>query len=80
MTGGLRGVAGVLAKISRLARHGPANLMLLVFKPYWELSGFDQTEQDAARKKVYRQVEAGVLPLSVMGFFAVIYFGLLFFL
>lgn len=73
-------VGGFIGGISRLARHGPANLMLLVFRPYWELSGLDGAEQDAAREKLFRQVEAGFLPLSIMGLFAVVYFGLLFLL
>jgi len=73
-------IKGFIGGISRLARHGPANLMLLVFKPYWALIGLVGSEQDAAREKLYRRVEAGVMPLCVMGFFAMIYFGLLFLL
>jgi multicomponent Na+:H+ antiporter subunit D len=64
--------------VSRFARHGPANMILLIFKPYWELTGLIGPEQDAAREKLYRRIEAGVLPLSIMGFFAMIYLGLLF--
>ena len=37
-------------------------------------------EQDAAREKLYHQIEAGVLPLSIMGLFAMVYLGLLFLL
>jgi len=66
--------------VSKFARHGPANLLLLIFKPYWELSGCRGPEQDAAREKLYRRVEAGVLPVSIMGFLAMIYMGLLFLL
>ncbi len=68
----------LIGGVSKFARHGPANLLLLIFKPYWELIGLIGPEQDAARDKLYRQVEAGVLPLSIMGFFAMLYFGLLF--
>ena len=69
-----------IGAISRFAKHGPANLILLVFKPYWELSGLIGPEQDAAREKLFRHIEAGILPLSIMGLFAMIYFGLLFLL
>ena len=70
----------LIGGVSKFARHGPANLLLLIFKPYWELIGLIGPEQDAARDKLYRQVEAGALPLSIMGFFAMLYFGLLFLL
>jgi multicomponent Na+:H+ antiporter subunit D len=73
-------IHGFVTSLCRFFSHGPANLLLLIFKPYWELSGLDGTEQDAAREKLYRQVEAGVLPVSIMGLFAMIYFGLLFLL
>jgi multicomponent Na+:H+ antiporter subunit D len=73
-------VGGIIKGLSRFARHGPVNLMLLVFKPYWEISGLSGQEQEAAKDKLYRQVEAGVLPVSVMGLFAILYFGLLFLL
>jgi len=73
-------IGGFVGGLSRFAKHGPANLLLLVFKPYWALSGLDGSEQEAAREKLYRQVEAGVLPLSIMGLLAIIYFGLLFFM
>jgi multicomponent Na+:H+ antiporter subunit D len=73
-------IQGVIGSLSRFARHGPANLLLLVFKPYWKLIGLVGPEQDAAREKLYRRVEAGVMPLCVMGFFAMMYFGLLFLL
>jgi multicomponent Na+:H+ antiporter subunit D len=73
-------IGGMVGGLSKLARHGPANLLLLCLKPYWKLSGLDMSEQNAAREKLFRQVEAGVLPLSFMGLFAMIYFGLLFLL
>jgi multicomponent Na+:H+ antiporter subunit D len=73
-------VGGIVKGLSRFASHGPANLMLLVFKPYWNLSGLNVQEQATARDKLYRQVEAGVLPVSIMGLFAMLYFGLLFLL
>ncbi len=66
--------------LSRFARHGPANLLMFIFKPYWELSGLNEPEQEEARKRLYRQVESGVLPVGIMGLFAMIYFGLLFLL
>jgi hypothetical protein len=55
-------------------------LLLLLFKPYWELIGLKGAEQEAAREKLCRQVEAGILPLSIMGLFAMAYLGLLFLL
>ena len=73
-------IGGLVGGLSKFARHGPANLMLLIFKPYWELSGLSDPEQEAAKEKLYRQVEAGVLPVSIMGLFAMAYFGLLFLL
>jgi multicomponent Na+:H+ antiporter subunit D len=73
-------VGRFIGGLSRFARHGPANLLLLFFKPYWELSGLTDSEEAEAREKLYRQVESGVLPVSVMGLFAMIYLGLLFLL
>jgi multicomponent Na+:H+ antiporter subunit D len=73
-------IGGLIGSISRFAKHGPAHLILLIFKPYWALSGLVGPEQDAAREKLYRQVEAGLLPVGIMGFFAMLYFGLLFLL
>ena len=69
-----------IGALSKFSRHGPANLLVLFFKPYWAIRGMDASEQETAGEKLSRQVEAGVLPLSVLGFFAVIYFGLLFLL
>ena len=73
-------IGGVIGGLSRFARRGPANLLLLLFKPYWELIGLKGAEQEAAREKLCRQVEAGILPLSIMGLFAMAYLGLLFLL
>ncbi|MBW2501650.1 MAG: Na(+)/H(+) antiporter subunit D [Deltaproteobacteria bacterium] len=66
--------------LSRFARHGPAHLLLLVMKPYWAVSGLSGQEEVDAREKFRRQVEAGVLPISILGLFAMIYLGLLFLL
>ena len=66
--------------LSRFFRNGPANLLFLFLKPYWKLFRLTEMEQDAAREKLYHQIEAGVLPLSIMGLFAMVYLGLLFLL
>jgi multicomponent Na+:H+ antiporter subunit D len=66
--------------LSRFFRNGPANLLFLFLKPYWKLCRLTEMEQDAAREKLYHQIEAGVLPLSIMGLFAMVYLGLLFLL
>jgi multicomponent Na+:H+ antiporter subunit D len=73
-------IGGFIGTISKFSRHGPANLLMIFFKPYWTISGMDAQEQDAAKEKLYRQIGAGVLPISIMGLFGVIYFGLLFLL
>ena len=73
-------IGGIIGGLSRLARNGPANMLLLIIRPYWELIGLKGAEQEAAREKLCRQVAAGVLPLSIMGLFAMAYFGLLYLL
>jgi multicomponent Na+:H+ antiporter subunit D len=69
-----------LASIARFFRHGPANFLLFFIKPYWKFIGLEGRERDEVRDKLYHQIEAGVLPVGLMGFFAMIYFGLLFLL
>ena len=71
---------GFIGGLSRFARHGPANLMLPLCKQYWNFIGIKGPEQDEVRERFYRQVEAGVVPVSVMGLLALIYFGLLYLL
>ncbi|KPK00692.1 MAG: cation:proton antiporter [Desulfobacterales bacterium SG8_35] len=69
-----------IGSISKFTRHGPANLLLLIFRPYWKLCRLEGPEQEEAKEKLYRRVEAGILPLSVMGLFAMAYLGLLYLL
>lgn len=73
-------IQGFIASLSRFFRHGPANILLFFVKPYWNLIGLEGAERDEVQDKFYRQVEAGMLPVSLMGLFAMIYFGLLYFL
>jgi hypothetical protein len=73
-------IGGFVGGLSRFARHGPAYLLLLVMKPYWAVSGLNSREEADAREKLRRQVEAGVLPISILGLFAMIYLGLIFLL
>jgi hypothetical protein len=49
-------------------------------KPYWSVSGLNGREEADAREKLRRQVEAGALPISILGLFAMIYLGLIFLL
>lgn len=73
-------IGDVIGGLSRFARHGPANLLLPFYKTYWAVSNRNKQEQEAAREKLFRHVESGVLPIGIMGFLAMIYFGLLFLL
>ncbi len=73
-------IGGLIGGLSKLARHGPANFLLFFIEPYWKLIGLEGRERDEVRDKLYQQIEAGVLPVGLMGFFAMIYFGLLFLL
>ena len=73
-------IHGFIASLSRFFRHGPANFLLFFIKPYWKFIGLEGRERDEVRDKLYQQIEAGVLPVGLMGFFAMIYFGLLFLL
>jgi multicomponent Na+:H+ antiporter subunit D len=73
-------IGGFVGGLSRFARHGPVYLLLLVMKPYWSVSGLNGREEADAREKLRRQVEAGALPISILGLFAMIYLGLIFLL
>ena len=71
-------VGDLIGTLARFFRHGPANLIIFFTRPYWKFIGLEGPELDEFRQKLYRQVEAGVLPISIMGFLAMLYFGYLF--
>ena len=73
-------VCRFISSLGRFFRHGPANFLLLFFRPYWNLIGLKGPERDAIREQLYRRIEAGALPISVLGFFAILYLGLLYLL
>ncbi|MGW8287883.1 MAG: proton-conducting transporter transmembrane domain-containing protein, partial [Desulfobulbales bacterium] len=71
-------VHGFIGSLSSFFRHGPVNLLFFLVRPYWKLIGLEGRERDEVKDKFQRQVEAGALSLSLMGFLAMIYFGLLY--
>jgi multicomponent Na+:H+ antiporter subunit D len=63
--------------LAKFVREAPFKLLSQICAPLWETAtGSDEPE--AVRKKLFKRAQSGFYPISIMGLFVAIYFGLLF--
>ncbi len=70
---------GGVANISRLAREGPAQLLILLLTPIWEISGTSPEHREKLRESLRENVQKGVFPIGITAFLSVLLIGILFF-
>jgi multicomponent Na+:H+ antiporter subunit D len=70
-------VGEFIVGLARFVREAPAKLLAQICSPFWE-TGADSADPEAAKKKLMKRAQSGFYPISIMGLFAAIYFGLLF--
>ncbi|MFC1523522.1 Na(+)/H(+) antiporter subunit D [Thermodesulfobacteriota bacterium] len=73
-------VGGLAGSLGRFAKEGPARIQLLVAVPYWILTEVSAVDRDERKKKLIHAAGAGILPIGVTAFSAVLYLALLFFI
>jgi multicomponent Na+:H+ antiporter subunit D len=62
--------------LGKFVREAPFKLLAQICAPLWETAtGSDDPE--TVRKKLFKRAQSGFYPISIMGLFAAIYFGLL---
>jgi multicomponent Na+:H+ antiporter subunit D len=66
-----------LVNLAKFVREAPAKLLAQICQPFWETEE-DKADPKAASKKFMKRAQSGFYPISIMGLFAAIYFGLLF--
>jgi hypothetical protein len=71
-------VGDFLAGLSKFVRELPVKILVQICWPFWRESGV--ADEKTARKQLYKKAQSGFYPISIMGLFAAIYFGLLFIL
>jgi multicomponent Na+:H+ antiporter subunit D len=73
-------VGDFLTGLSKFVRELPVKILVQICWPFWRESGSDVADEKKARKQLYKKAQSGFYPISIMGLFAAIYFGLLFLL
>jgi multicomponent Na+:H+ antiporter subunit D len=65
-------VSGLAGTVKEL----PVHILAQICSPFWE-SEKDKADPESARKKFLKKARSGFYPISIMGLFVAIYFGLL---
>jgi len=68
-----------LVNLTTFVRKLPATMLAKICWPFWK-SAFDAPGQKTIMENLRRRAQSGFYPISIMGFLAIIYFGLLFLL
>jgi multicomponent Na+:H+ antiporter subunit D len=72
-------IGELLVNLAKFVREAPAKLLTQICTPFWETDA-DSADPQAAKKKLLKRARSGFYPISIMGLFAALYFGLLFLL
>ncbi|KPK24807.1 MAG: cation:proton antiporter [Desulfobacterales bacterium SG8_35_2] len=72
-------VGKFLVAFAKFVRELPAKLLAKICWPFWQ-SAFDAADKKTITENLLKRAQSGFYPISIMGFFAIIYFGLLYLL
>jgi multicomponent Na+:H+ antiporter subunit D len=72
-------VGEFLVGLAKFVRELPAKLLAKICWPFWQ-SAFDAADKKTITENLLKRAQSGFYPISIMGFFAMIYFGLLYLL
>ena len=72
-------IAGATDNLCKMAKEGPAQAMILVLTPIWEISGVSTEQQVDLKKNLRNHFENGVFPIGITAFLSVVLLGILFF-
>jgi multicomponent Na+:H+ antiporter subunit D len=72
-------VGEFLVGLARFVRELPAKLLAKICWPFWQ-TAFDAPDKKTISENLLKRAQAGFYPISIMGLFVAIYFGLLFLL
>lgn len=70
---------GGVGNISRLAKEGPAQLLILLLTPIWEISGTSPEQRVKLRESLRENIQKGVFPIGITACLSVLLLGILFF-
>jgi multicomponent Na+:H+ antiporter subunit D len=65
-----------ILRLSRFTKDLPAQILVHICKPLWE-GKEEKPDPDSTRKLLLKKARSGFYPISIMGLFIAIYFGLL---
>ena len=72
-------VGEFLVGLAKFVRELPAKLLAKICWPFWQ-SAFDAADKKTITENLLKRAQSGFYPISIMGLFAMIYFGLLYLL
>jgi multicomponent Na+:H+ antiporter subunit D len=72
-------VGRFLVHVTNHVKRLPATLLAKICWPFWK-SAFDAPDKKTVQENLLKRAQSGFYPISIMGLFAAIYFGLLFLL
>jgi len=72
-------VGKFLVGLTRVIRALPAKLLAKICWPFWQ-TAFDAPDKKTISENLLKRAQSGFYPISIMGLFVAIYFGLLFLL
>jgi multicomponent Na+:H+ antiporter subunit D len=72
-------VGEFLVGLAKFVRELPAKLLAKLCWPFWQ-SAFDAADKKTITENLLKRAQSGFYPISIMGLFAMIYFGLLYLL
>ena len=72
-------VGGVLVSLARFVKDLPVKLLAKICWPFWQ-SAFEAPDPKTISENLLKRAQSGFYPISIMGLFVAIYFGLLFLL
>jgi multicomponent Na+:H+ antiporter subunit D len=72
-------VGKFLVGLTRVVRELPAKLLAKICWPFWQ-SAFNAPDKKTISENLLKRAQSGFYPISIMGLFVAIYFGLLFLL
>jgi len=72
-------VGEFLVGLAKFVRELPAKLLAKICWPFWKIA-FEAPDKKTISENLLKRAQSGFYPISIMGFFIAIYFGLLFLL
>jgi len=72
-------VNNFIVGLTRIVKHLPAKMLAQICWPFWK-SAFDAADKKTISENLLKRAQTGFYPISILGLFVAIYFGLLYLL